>query len=169
MVRSPPLPNTKPGGELTRRLKLSYTFAMVMPITGIRRTACEFFGKMRRNTLANDVTFERGTHFTTQSEAVQALKRWFEETDEETIGDTSFARAPWINFDSPTGVVDLNADTNRRGVQRMLQQTRTNRNEPWHVIENQRGKINKVVFNLNDTHEGWYAYLREPLSAPTTI
>ena len=111
--------------------------------------------------------FERGTHFNSRGELVEALKKWLEESDDETIGDTKFARAPWLNFDSSAGIVDLNADTSRQAVQRMLQKGASG--EPWHVIENQRGNINKVVFHQSDSHEGWYAYLREPLSAPQEL
>jgi hypothetical protein len=46
----------------------------------------------------------------------------------------------------------------------MLRAARQRPGEPWHVIENNRGKVNKIVFDFNDTHEGWYAYLREPLA-----
>jgi hypothetical protein len=111
--------------------------------------------------------FERGTHFRNRHELVAALKRWVEETTEETIGDLKFKRAPWISFDTSAGVADLNADTRRDAVERMLRQTSEAR--PWHVIENRRGSINKVVFELKDSHEGWYAYLRQPIPEPTEI
>jgi hypothetical protein len=119
-------------------------------------------------TVAQDESLEKGTHFRTRDEFVAALRRWLETTDEETIGDTErFARAPWISFESSAGIVDLNADTNRRAVERMLGHSAAD--VSWHVIENRRGKINKVAFDLNDTHEGWYAYLRQPLDAPQEI
>ncbi|MDQ3533452.1 MAG: hypothetical protein M3456_14000 [Actinomycetota bacterium] len=115
-----------------------------------------------------DATFEKGTHFRDRADLVDALKRWFEQTDEDTIGDLSYGRAPWLNFDSPAGLADLNADTRRTAIERMLAHARRAPDAPWEVIENNRGKVNKIVFDTNDTHEGWYAYLREPLAAPTT-
>jgi hypothetical protein len=112
-------------------------------------------------------TFERGTHFRSRQELVAALKRWVDETNEPTIGDLKFKRAPWISFETPAGVADLNADTRRDAVERMLRQTSQGR--PWHVIENRRGSVNKVIFDLNDSHEGWYAYLRQSVPEPTEI
>lgn len=111
--------------------------------------------------------FERGTLFRNRHELVAALKRWVDETNEQTVGDLRFKRAPWISFDTPAGGADLNADTRRDAVERMLRQTSEGR--PWHVIENRRGSVNKVVFDLNDGHEGWYAYLRQPIPEPTEI
>ena len=120
--------------------------------------------------MEQDGALAKGKHFASRHEMVVAIQRWFDETDDETIGDVErFARAPWINFDSPAGPIDLNADTSRRAIGRMLKQVRSRPHEPWHVIENQRGKVNKVVFSLDDSHEGWYAYLRDPLDAPTTL
>lgn len=110
---------------------------------------------------------EKGTRYKSRGELVEALEKWIAESDDETIGDTSFARAPWLSFDSSAGVVDLNADTNRQAVERMLQ--KGGGDEPWHVIENRKGNINKVVFHPSDSHEGWYAYLRESLSAPQEL
>jgi hypothetical protein len=114
-----------------------------------------------------EASFERGTHFTSRAELVRALKRWVEESDEDTIGDLSFKRAPWISFDTSAGIADVNADTRRDAIERLPRQASGDR--PWHVIENRRGSINKIVFDLSDSHEGWYAYLRQPLGAPQEI
>jgi hypothetical protein len=112
----------------------------------------------------------KGTHFGSRDELVSALERWFDGTDEETIGDAErFKRAPWINADSSAGLFDLNADTSRRAVGRMLAFVRSHPGSPWLVVENQRGRVNKVVFDPNDSHEGWYAYLRHPLPAPSEL
>ena len=113
---------------------------------------------------------EKGTHFASRDELVAALERWFESTDEATIGDADlFKRAPWINADSAAGLFDVNADTTRRAVGRMLAFVRSHPTAPWHVVENQRGRVNKVVFDPLDSQEGWYAYLRHPLPAPTEL
>jgi hypothetical protein len=114
-----------------------------------------------------EASFERGTHFTSRAELVRALKRWVEESDVDTIGDLSFKRAPWVSFDTSAGIADVNADTRRDAIERLLRQASGDR--PWHVIENRRGSINKIVFDLSDSHEGWYAYLRQPLGAPQEI
>lgn len=113
-------------------------------------------------------TFERGTHFRSQDELVGALQRWHTDTDEETIGDLKFGRAPWLSFDTSAGIADLNADTRRTAIERMLRHP-SKADASWQVIENNRGKVNKIVFDISDTHEGWYAYLREPLAAPQEL
>lgn len=117
--------------------------------------------------LAHEASFERGTHFTSKAQLIAALERWLREGDEETIGDLKFKRAPWISFDTSVGIADINADTRRDAVERMVRQTRDGK--PWHVLENRRGSVNKVVFDANDSHEGWYSYLRQPLDKPQEI
>ena len=117
--------------------------------------------------MTEGTSFVRGTHFRSRSELVAALQRWHDDTDDDTIGDLKFGRAPWLSFDTSAGIADLNADTRRTAIERMLRCSTAD--SPWQVIENNRGKVNKIVFDRGDTHEGWYAYLREPLAAPQEI
>ncbi len=114
-------------------------------------------------------TFERGTHFRSKAELIEALRRWFDDTDEDTIGDLKFGRAPWLSFETSQGPADLNADTRRTAIERMLRHSSRKPDAPWRVIENNRGNVNKIVFDTTDTHEGWYAYLREALTAPQEL
>ena len=91
---------------------------------------------------------EKGTRFASRDELIAALERWHESTDEATIGDADrFKRAPWVNADSAAGLFDLNADTTRRAVGRLLAFVRSHPSAPWHVVENQRGRVNKVIFD----------------------
>ena len=124
--------------------------------------------KLGGDRMAEGTSFERGTHFRSRSELVEALQRWHDETDEDTIGDLKFARAPWLSFDTSAGIADVNADTRRSAIERMLRHP-SRAEAPWHVVENNRGKVNKIVFDPSDTHEGWYAYLRDPLAAPQEL
>lgn len=117
--------------------------------------------------MTEQTSFERGTHFESRARLVAALERWVNEGNDETIGDLQFGRAPWISFDTSAGIADINADTRRDAIERMLRQTRDG--QPWHVVANNRGKVNKVVFDQNDSHEGWYSYLRQPLDAPQEL
>ena len=117
--------------------------------------------------MSEATSFERGTHFQSQAQLVAALEHWVKEGGDETIGDLEFKRAPWVSFDTSAGIADINADTRRDAVERMLRQTRDG--QPWHVVENRRGSVNKVVFDPNDSHEGWYSYLRKPLDVPQEI
>lgn len=128
--------------------------------------------KHARNELGGDrmteeTSFQRGTHFQSRAQLIEALERWVTEGNDETIGDLEFKRAPWISFDTSAGIADINADTRRDAVERMLRQTREG--QPWHVVANNRGKVNKVVFDPNDSHQGWYSYLRQPLNQTQEI
>lgn len=114
--------------------------------------------------------FDKGTHFHSREQLVEALERWVEETTEQTVGDLSFKRAPWLSFETAAGIADLNADTRRDAVERMLGHAHSHPDDPWHVIENQQGTVNKIVFDpAGDSHEGRYAYLREPVVAPQEL
>ncbi len=129
--------------------------------------------KHARNELGGDrmtegTSFDRGTHFRSRSELIDALQRWHDDTEEDTVGDLKFGRAPWLSFDTSAGIADINADTRRTAIERLLRHP-SEADTPWQVIENNRGKVNKIVFDTSDTHEGWYAYLREPLAAPREI
>ena len=117
--------------------------------------------------MTEQTSFERGTHFQSRAQLIEALEGWVAGGNDETIGDVEFKRSPWISFDTSAGIADINADTRRDAVERMLRQTRAN--QPWHVVENRRGSVNKVVFDANDSHEGWYSYLRQPLDAPQEL
>lgn len=119
--------------------------------------------------MTESATLAKGTYFCDRASLLEALEQWVSQTNEDTIGDPSFGRAPWISFDTTVGIADLNADTTRSAIERMLKSTRMHQQAPWQVIENRRGNINKIAFDLRDTHEGWYAYLRQPLAEPTTI
>ncbi len=114
-------------------------------------------------------TLEKGTHFHNRAALLEALRHWLETTDDETIGDTTrFAGTPWVSFESSLGIVNINADTTRNAVARMLDYRKAN-SVQWSVIENSRGKVNKVIFSASDSHQGWYAYLRTPVDQPTSL
>lgn len=137
----------------------------VMPLIDlVKKHAKNELGGAR---MTEGTSFDRGTHFRSRSELVAELQRWHDDTDDDSIGDLKFGRAPWLSFDTSAGIADLNADTRRTAIERMLRGSTAH--APWQVIENNRGKVNKIVFDTSDTHEGWYAYLRQPLAAPQEI
>lgn len=80
-----------------------------------------------------------------------------------------FASREALTFETRLGLVNVNADTTRDAIERMVRHAQRMPHAEWHVIANERGTINKVVFDPDDTHEGWYAYLRDPLTAPATL
>ena len=108
----------------------------------------------------------KGTHFTSKRELVDYLRKWLSRSDSATIGDVSrFPGQRWISMETSFGLMDINADTKREAVERLVQVVETRGlDAKWNVIANNRGKINKVVFDLGDESWGWYAYLRSPLA-----
>lgn len=99
------------------------------------------------------------------SELVQLLTRWLEVSDEETIGDVGrFARAPWVSVETELGLADLNADTRREAVAAFVEWARAEaEGAQLRVVENRRGRVNKVVFGAGPV-QGWYCYLRRPIA-----
>jgi hypothetical protein len=64
----------------------------------------------------------------------------------------------------------LNADTKRMAVETFVRVNRPDPDQPWRVIANRRGSVNKVLpYPGSDPLPGWYAYLSPPLPAEGTI
>lgn len=121
-------------------------------------------------TLDSEGFIPKGTHFRTRTALTSHLEEWLQRSTSPTIGDVSrFPRRPWISFESSAGLVDLNADTRRDAIERMIEYTCSNPSAAWHVVQNSRGSVNKVTFDPEDPNRGWYCYLRTPLREPTTI
>ncbi len=115
-----------------------------------------------------DTWFAQGTTFDTREAAVEALRKWAELTTEDTVGGAEFGQTAWIFFDSSHGRVRINSDTRRDAVERMLRAE--DNGAEWRVEENTDGVVNKVVFDVDRaTQQGWYAYLLEPLDAPSSL
>ena len=112
--------------------------------------------------------FDQRTTFDSLEAAVEALREWVEQTDEDTVGAAEYGQEAWIGFDSAHGRVKINSDTRREAVERML---RAHENgASWRVDENADGVVNKVIFDEDRaTQQGWYAYLLEPLAAPSSL
>ncbi len=76
------------------------------------------------------------------------LRKWYENTDEETIGDVgSYGGVAWVWITDETNEYHLNADTKRRGVQEYLALLREYENLlEWSIVQNSLGVLNKVAF-----------------------
>lgn len=115
--------------------------------------------------LSDPTLIPKGTHFRSREELVDFLGSWLADNKAiATIGDVSrFARAPWISVETPFGLMDINADTKREAVERLVLAS-NERPLKWVVRANNRRRFNKVAFAINDNAHGWYAYLRKPLT-----
>ncbi|MEI8080722.1 MAG: hypothetical protein WCI74_02630 [Actinomycetes bacterium] len=102
-------------------------------------------------------------------------------TGESTIGDVgSFGGSPWLRVELGNVIVVLNADTKRSAVQAYLNHcSAAGPQSPWLVIENRRGRINKVLFDPVPGPDGrlvpgalvpgWFAYTTKALAARTEL
>lgn len=111
----------------------------------------------------------KGLHFTHKSELVSYLTVWLERSTHDTIGDVgAYGGSAWMTVDSEVGPIGINRDTTHAAVEALVTSARTPRSYDWLVVENQKGRINRVLFSEERT-PGWYAYLREPLDRETRL
>jgi hypothetical protein len=113
----------------------------------------------------------RGTRVGGKTELVDLLASGLRDSQAPTIGDVgSFGGCPWLIIDVAGREVALNADTKRTAVETFLRGAKANPEQPWRVVANRRGRINKVLPHPEpEALPGWYAYLTDPLAAEGTI
>ncbi len=106
-----------------------------------------------------------------KGEFTELLRAWHRDTDEPTIGDTgTYGRQQWLWVDVGGLELHLNADTKRVGVERYLERVaRSGPEQPWYVVPNRNGRINRVAPGVPEPIAGFYLYSREPLVAPVTV
>lgn len=112
------------------------------------------------------------TKVSNRTELAALLSHWYNETSAVTIGDVGlFGGRPCISIDLGDHQAVLNVDTKRSAVAAYLQHVRSNGAEaPWRVVANTRGRVNKLLFDADPAAAaGWYAYLRKPLTTPTSL
>lgn len=112
-----------------------------------------------------------GRRCTSKREFTDVLRAWHANTDEQTIGQTgTYGRQAWLWVDLGGREFHLNADTKRRGVEEYLQRVARNGvDQPWHVVPNRNGLINRVAPGGPDPIPGLYLYSKEPLVAPMVL
>ncbi len=108
----------------------------------------------------------RRLQLTSKTELLDALGWWLSESKANTIGSTaSFGGQPWVYSTVGDHRIHLNADTTRQAVEQVIAMHDQDPLVRWCVIENRRGRINKVVVGpLCAPLAGWFAYLDKPLS-----
>jgi hypothetical protein len=112
-----------------------------------------------------------GTRVSGKQELITVLKAWLKQSQAATIGDVgSFGRRAWLHIEINGHHVVLNGDTKRTAVETFVRLSDTDPNQPWRVIANRHGRVNKVLpYSHFDPLPGWYAYLSRPLTNEDTI
>jgi hypothetical protein len=108
-----------------------------------------------------------GTRVRGKRELIAVLKAWLSHSQAPTIGDVgTFGGRPYVHIDIDGHKVVLNADTKRTAVEAFVRLSDTDPDQPWRVVANRRGRVNKVLpYPHSDPLPGWYAYLSPPLTA----
>ncbi len=107
----------------------------------------------------------RNLKLSSKRELIEVLERWLAESHAETIGEVGrYAGKAWISVRLSGHEIVLNADTRRDAIQHFVKANSARPDTPWHVVANNRGRINKVLpTSRSEECPGWYAYLRPPL------
>lgn len=101
----------------------------------------------------------------------ELLQEWLRHSSAPTVGDVgAFGGRPWLRIEVGGHRVVLNADTKRAAVEAFVRGSAPDPEQPWRVVANARGRVNKVLPNPGaDPVPGWYAYLTQPLPAPGSM
>ena len=115
-----------------------------------------------------------GTAVTGVAELERVLSHWVNASDRPTVGAVdTFGGSPVIRVHLTTDTFVLNRDTPRPAVRDFLATAvRAGGAEKlrWHVIANERGRVNKVSYlEEGDLPQGWFAYLHPTADAPRPL
>ncbi|MFE5336094.1 hypothetical protein ACFQ8E_09300 [Isoptericola sp. NPDC056573] len=116
----------------------------------------------------SDGLIERGAIVTTRGELHALLKDWTETSSAATIGDVgTFGGKAWLSWQHGAQTIVLNADTSRAAVLDYLAFAAEHGvDEPWRVVANAKGKVNRVVYRDDLKLTGWYCYTAKPWMTP---
>src|SRR5437762_2790177 len=105
---------------------------------------------------------KKGTRCASKKEFAQLLQKWYQTTDEATVGkfDGEMGITHWITVQANGCEVRVNSDTKRKAVERYLALVAEHGADfPWTVTSNQRGELNKVCIEPNGKPtKGLYLY-----------
>jgi len=90
------------------------------------------------------------------------LREWLQRAERDTtIGDVgNYGGRGWLYVRHDGHVFRLHADANESGVAEYLSRLDDDPNLQWTVVENRRGRRNKVVFGIGNVPiPGFYLYL----------
>lgn len=112
-----------------------------------------------------------GTRVKGKRDLLELLSAWLRQSPALTIGDVgTFGGRPWLHIDIGAHTIALNADTKRTAVETFVRVNHPDPDQPWRVVANRRGRVNKVLpYSAADPLPGWYAYLSPPLTTEGVI
>jgi len=122
--------------------------------------------------IAEDAAPALGGSIRSKMDLINHLQHWLQTSSNATVGDIGlYGGKPWITAKISGFDILVNADTKRAAVEELVANAAAHGAEaPWHVIANQKGAINKVVFQTNARPTpGWFCYTKTALQHPTTI
>jgi hypothetical protein len=112
----------------------------------------------------------QGMRLAGKRELVAVLRDWLAKSSAPTIGDVgSYGRRPWVVVEVGEHEVTINADTKRPAVEAFVRYSSRRPDQPWLVVPNRHGRVNKVILDPTVASAGWYAYVNRPLDAEGVI
>lgn len=116
---------------------------------------------------------KKGTRCESKAEFTQLLRKWFQTTDEATIGEFNgkMGVTHWITVSVKGCEVRVNSDTTREAIGHYLSLASKCGDEfPWTVTTNQRGILNKVCIRPDGKPtKGLFMYTIETLPEVSSI
>ena len=100
-----------------------------------------------RRYLSDDQRYIRRCTIESEDLLYQILKWWIRLSNSETIGnlDSMNGNTPLIKLIQGNNSYYINADSKKTGVTAFL----TNKDNPWHLIVNERGVRNRITNNFS--------------------
>ena len=116
---------------------------------------------------------EGGTVVTSKEDFARVLNSWLQHDERETVigSPGTFGGRALIHVHLGAERLHLNGDTRDEGVRAYLELVRQHGTQlSWHVVANQSGKVNKVVFGKPKASIPYfYLYADDEASAPYSV
>ena len=108
------------------------------------------------------------------AEFERVLSQWVNASDRPTVGYVdAYGGSPVIRVRVGADRFVLNLDTPRPAVRHFLATAARSggaANLHWHVIANEKGRVNKISYLANDAlPQGWFVYLRPDAESPRPL
>lgn len=115
----------------------------------------------------------KGTHCDTKQKFADILRRWYENTNEDTIGDlrSHYGVTTWMTVSASGHRCVVHADTSRDAIRRYLELVEDHGPDlSWRVERGRRGTLNKVCVELNGAPTpGLFIYTARAFESPASI
>jgi hypothetical protein len=116
---------------------------------------------------------DRDTHCESKAEFAELLRRWYDSTEEKTIGDLNVVKGvtTWVTVRTGGRDFRVHADTTRDGIRRYLELAGLHGPTlAWYVEPSRTGKINKVCVEPDrSATKGIFIYAMKELDEPAVV